>query len=228
MKYLLSGVLGALCGLVVALGLLYVNPLLGPGRGAAAEPAWTLRYTLPLPDPALYADGGLLGLSPRPAADAELWEATIRRTAVGLYALQGADAVVASRISLPHRASDFALDGPLLTDYWLLTVPGRGTVFLRQDSNVWPFLRDVWFPARLLQRPWQGPARVLHPTVRDASELGVVGVDGAFAGRRGVSSARYEIASLVPGAERVHGELQIAWQEDLEPASAAARLPAGD
>src|SRR5205085_1445572 len=82
-------------------------------------------------------------------------------------------------------------------DYWLVTLPGEGTLFVRSDSNAWPFLKETLLPVWLFDRPWRGPAEY-RPTVGpNAGNTGsVLGITGAFEGKAGSAVERYDVTAF--------------------------------
>jgi hypothetical protein len=214
MKYLFTCLLGMLLGAAAALALLYVNPLSVPPPTSDVEPGWTLVYELPQADPAIWTDGGLLGLPRRPAAIDQLWEDTIRRAGLGVYGLksvtQGEPVAAATRISVPHPDSDLLLHGALLSDYWLLTVPGQGSLFLHLDNNIWPFLKEVWVPVRYLNREWHGPATYASTEGPSAAGAGLlIGASGQFEGLRAAAHEQFELVAFDRQRHQGIGRLRL-------------------
>ena len=79
-----------------------------------------------------------------------LWEETIDRTAVlGLVLNDAANqpAALASRLMATSAETDLLLRGVLVSDHWLVTIPSEGTLFVRADSNAWPFLKKRLCPS---------------------------------------------------------------------------------
>lgn len=199
MKHLIVAVLGLLVGAAAAGAVLYFNPL---ATQAAPQPQATervLHYSLPdqVLEFAVGEDARLFGQEP---GQDSLWEETIARTAVlGLVLNDDADqpAAVASRLMAPSAETDLLLRGVVLSDHWLVTVPGEGTIFVHTDSNAWPFLKETLLPVWYFERPWQGPAGY-WPTVgpRDDDRGLALGVTGAFRGAEGSVVEHYEIATL--------------------------------
>lgn len=213
MKYLLISLLGGLLGAAAALALLYVNPLTAGAPELDRAARWTLVYELPGTDPAVWTDGGLLGLPGRPAGIEQIWEQTIRRTGVGVYGLRAAPGeppvAAATRISVPHPDSEFLLSGAILTDYWLLTIPGQGSLFLHLDNNVWPFIRQAWIP-RYLDRAWQGPITYSGTAGPGAGGAGLLlGADGQFTGLRAAAHEQIELTAFDRQHQRVIGRLEL-------------------
>jgi len=160
-----------------------------------------LRYSLP--DQVLAAavgEGAMLGSQTNGVGS--LWEETINRTAVlGLVLTDesGQPAAIASRLMAGSPTTDLLLTGVVLSDYWLVTLPGQGTLFVRSDSNVWPFLKEALLPVWLLDRPWRGPTEY-RPTVgpNAGNTASVLGVAGVFEGKAGSAVERYDVTALSP------------------------------
>ena len=130
-----------------------------------------------------------------------LWEETIDRTAVLGLVLndETGPAAIATRLMAVSPKTDLLLHGVVISDYWLVTYPDRGTLFVRSDSNVWPFLKKTALPTWLLDRPWQGPVEY-QPTVGPGADhmAVVLGVSGVFAGQVGSAVERYDVTALDP------------------------------
>ena len=200
MKYLVVAVLGLVFGAALACTALYYNPFTLHAGAAPAAGDRALKYSLP--DQVLsVAVGEDAVLGGRAAGVDGLWEETIDRTAVmGLVLTDeaGQPAAIASRLMAPSPSTDLLLTGVVLSDYWLVTLPGQGTLFVRSDSNVWPFLKETFLPVWLFDRPWRGPAEY-RPTVGpNAGSASVVGVAGAFEGKSGSAVERYDVTAFRP------------------------------
>lgn len=214
MKHLFVALVGLALGACAALAVLYYNPLSVEAAGALAGADRVFRYSLPgsVLELALGEDARWLGAAP--GGDA-LWEETIDRSAVLGLVLEdasGTPSAIASRLLAPSIETDLLLRGVLVADHWLVTVPGEGTLFLRADSNAWPFLKEALVPAWLFDRPWQGPTEY-WPTVGpgpDSSGI-VVGVTGGFDGSEGQVVERYELTALDPrrAVAAATGELHV-------------------
>lgn len=214
MKHLFVAVLGLLLGAALAVVAVYFNPL--PEK-AAAEPlaaGSVLRYSLPdhVLEFSLGEHARRLG---RSAGDDSLWEEAVDRSAVlGLVLddASAAPAAVASRLMTTAAETNLLTKGVLVSDLWLVTFPGQGTLIVRAESNAWPFLKETLIPAWYLGRSWKGPVEY-WPTVGPAADdtAVVVGVSGAFRGSEGSAVERYELAVLDPDRHAVvaKGELHL-------------------
>jgi hypothetical protein len=190
-----------LIGAVLAGAMIYYNPFIEQGGTVPGAGDRVLRYSLPdqLLTAAIGEDAMFAG---RPSSVQGLWEETIDRTAMlGLVLTDesGQPAAIASRMLAPSPDTDLLLKGVVLSDYWLVTLPGQGTLFVRSDSNVWPFLKQTVLPVWLFDRPWHGPLEY-RPTVgpNAGSTAAVLGVAGAFEGEVGSAVERYDVTAFAP------------------------------
>jgi hypothetical protein len=201
MKYLIVAIVGLVLGAAAAGVVLYFNPL---SESSAPPPSATDRvFRYSLPDHVLeFAVGEDARLVGQDTGEDSLWEETIDRTAVlGLVLNDGAGqpAALASRLMSTSAESDLLLRGLLVSDFWLVTIPSEGTLFVHADSNAWPFLKERLLPVWYFDQPWQGPAEY-WPTVGPGADLSgdVIGIAGAFRGSIGSAVERYEITTLDP------------------------------
>ena len=160
-----------------------------------------LRYSLPdhVLEFAVGEDARLFG---QETGEDSLWEETIDRAAVlGLVLNDDSNqpAALASRLLSTSPDTDLLLRGVLVSDFWLVTIPGEGTLFVNADSNAWPFLKETLVPVWYLEQPWSGPAEY-WPTVGPGADesADVVGVTGSFRGSEGSAVERYEVTALDP------------------------------
>jgi hypothetical protein len=201
MKYLLVAIVGLVLGAVAAGAALYFNPLAGASAPMPNATDRVLRYALPdhVLEFAVGEDAQLFG---QDTGDDGLWEETIDRSAVLGLVLNDASnqpAALASRLLSTSAETDLLLRGVLVSDYWLVTLPGEGTLFVHADSNAWPFLKETLLPVWYLERPWNGPKEYWPTVGPGADESGdVVGVAGSFRGSEGSAVERYEVMALDP------------------------------
>jgi hypothetical protein len=212
MKTLFVVVLGLLIGAAAAGAVLYYNPMTESVAGAPGAADRVLRYSLPdqVLELALGNKASWLGHS---TGDDALWEETIDGTALlGLVLNDEANQPVgvASRLMAASPDTDLLLRGVLVSDYWLVTLPREGTLFVRADSNVWPFLKQTLVPVWYLERPWQGPVEY-RPTVGPGSDntAEVIGIAGAFTERDGSAVERYSITTLDPANRSAAAEGEL-------------------
>jgi hypothetical protein len=231
MKYLITSLTGAVLGMVASAAVLFFNPLSVPRTGPAAiRGASTYHYRFPEQSTFSLTHDGQLRLPRVPREAPRLWEAAIRATVMSGLVLEdagGAGSIVASRVSVPLPDSELLTTGYVVADYWLLTVPGRGSIFVESDNNIWPLLRDSVVPVTYLRRSWGGPksyAVTIGPDVRRAGT--VTGISGAFDGMGGQAWERYGLQQFTAarGIEDLRGELSIDWDDDA--AIQAQNVPA--
>jgi hypothetical protein len=232
MKYLIVLLLGLTIGAAAGGALLYYNPLTESAAPASQDAAdRTLHYVLPEQVLRLtLGERALLPTNRGSRDDDAFWEDTIDRAALlGLVLEDPADrpAAVATRLLAGSARTDLLLHGVLVSDYWLLTLPDEGTLFVRVDTNLWPFLKDTLLPVWFFGRPWTGPVDV-RPTAGPGAQntAVVIGATGRFAGLGGSAVEQYRVTELDPTSRKAaaEGELQLRLSE---PRVSADTAPAG-
>ena len=214
MRYLFVAIIGLVLGAAAAGAVLYYNPL---AERSAPKPSATdrvLHYSLPdhVLEFAVGEDARLFG---QDTGDDGLWEETIDRAGVlGLVLNDRSNqpAALASRLLSTSPDTDLLLNGVLVSDDWLVTIPGEGSFYVHADSNAWPFLKEKLVPVWYLDQPWSGPAEY-WPTVGPGadSSADVVGLTGSFRGSEGSAVERYEVVALDPARKiaQAKGELHL-------------------
>jgi hypothetical protein len=229
MRYVIATLFGILIGAACAAAALYYNPLTEV-RELPPKESWTLSYDFPGGSTLALTHAGQLGLPHIPTDVETLWEAAITDVVLNVLVLEdesGAPRAMASRISVPSQETDFLLRGFLVSEHWLVTVPGQGTLFVDGENNLWPFLKGALIPVRYLWQEWRGPVRypvTIGPTRGGAAE--VVGVSGAYAGVGGSALESYELKrfNATIGIEALRGTLAVALEEPADPEAVAAEL----
>jgi hypothetical protein len=219
MKYLGVWLLGALVGAAAAAVLVYFNPLTERGGGTSFDDAWALAYDFPAESTIAFTHNGRLNLPVVDRAHEPLWERTISALQIDLLTLEDSDGMSAarvSRISAPSPETDLLLRGVLVSDLWLISVPGQGSLVVRGENNLWPLIKDSFLHAGLLQREWRGPSEyavTAGPIGRSAAE--VYGISGRFTGLRGTAGESYELRRFdsEKGIEAMRGKLAIRFDE---------------
>ena len=215
-------------GAAAAGAVLYFNPL---SEQSAAQPQATdrvLHYSLP--DQVLeFAVGEDASLFGQDTGQDSLWEETIDRTAVlGLLLNDAANqpVAIASRLMATSAETDLLLRGVLLSDHWLVTIPSEGTLFVRAESNAWPFLKNTLVPVWYLDRPWNGPAEYWPTVGPGADDSGVaLGITGTFRGSEGSVVEHYEISALDPERELALANAELHLQAGSARRSPPSRSP---
>lgn len=231
MKYFLAWAAGLAFGVALACAALYYNPFV---LGAKAKPSrnsgsdWSLAYSLPGDDLLTLTHSEHAPLAVKPAGIGFLWEGTIRSSTAAALTLQDSDsrpAAFAALLAMPSARTDLLAGRALVEDYWLVTVPGQGSLFVRGLSNLWPFLKDTVLPVTVLGRPWRGP-RVYRPTVGPGpgGTALVLGATGRFTDARGtaVEEVRVSGYSRAKGPEALAGGLTLRLGSGSETAPGAA------
>jgi hypothetical protein len=223
MNYAIVGLLGFLIGAAAGGAAIYYNPLT-QARAPAEVADRALHYALP-GEVLDFTLGEAIVPPGTPKREAVLWEETIDRTALLFLVLEDArdkPVAVASRLLAVSPRTDFLFSGVRVNDYWLLTIPGEGTLFLRADTNVWPFLKET-LPVWYFGAPWKGPAEY-RPTA-GPSEDGtavVIGATGRFTGQTGSAVELYRLTDL----DRVSRSASATGELDLR--LAARRVASGE
>ena len=220
MKLATGLLFGAVVGAAAGVAALYYNPLTEPEEQMPADGDWALSYRFPEGDAIAFTHGAHGRLAAYPPGVEELWESTISGAAVSVLTLRQADgtpAAIASRLSAASADTDLLLEGALWADHWLVSVPGEGSLFIRAESNVWPFVKDSLVPVWYLHRPWQGPTEyrpTAGPGVGDTAV--VIGASGRFAGATGSAVERYRLERFgAHGPEALTGELYLKLDEPV-------------
>jgi hypothetical protein len=215
MKYLSIVLAGFLVGAAIAGLAVYYNPLTDERADELGSFDWVFDYGFPGNGVLTFTHNGEVPLPVEPAGAQELWEKTIRSTTMAVVALEGDEptpAALASKLSVPSQETDFLTNGVILNDYWLLTVPGEGSLFMVGDSNVWPLIKDTLVPVTLLNRPWSGP-RDYQPTSGPGlrGTALVLGATGRFETQEGSAIERYRVNRFdrAGGVEEFTGKVHL-------------------
>ena len=224
MKYFITLILGLLAGVALALAGLYFNPLTQESAGEPfADPHLSYVYTSPVSNATFLSHGGGLRVAPRPSDAPKLWEDAITDL-VGMVMLLGDSAtgtqVVASRLAMLSEQSNLLTPGVRLQNYWIISLPGEGSLFAAHDQNLWPMLKGVWLPAWYDGAEWTGSATFIPAAGPRASGAGhVIGATGHLAGRRGSMFERYTLraVSAEAGPRDMLAEVAIQWEPQTSP-----------
>lgn len=220
MKYFWTLFAGFVVGVMLALTGLYFNPLTQTPGPLPASDDRTFTYASPVTSELVFAHGNRSRLPSYPSGIPGLWEGTINNSALSVMLLRGEDGTtaIASRISYPSEETDLLRSGVLLTDDWIVSFAGEGSLFINAQSNWWPFLKEMLIPVWYLGRPWPGPSEYA-PTVGPAngSWAFVDGATGRFAGLQGTAAERYSVQEFDELVGPRRGLTELYWRLD-EPA----------
>ena len=164
MKYVVTLLFGFVLGLLLfAAGVVY-NPLtsnrgLSPLMVSNSE-VMTLTFNPVASDSIAYTNNGDLPTHPYPDKVLQLWESPIRLTTTLVSLLRDARGqAVGMGVKFASRSEATRLFyGEALVDsVWYLYLPGRGSLFVRQQENLFDYLRFVVVPAyRSPAGNWKG------------------------------------------------------------------------
>ena len=164
MKYVVALVLGFFVGAVLfAIGVLY-NPFvadrgLSPLSVTDAEVV-TLSYSVVPAETIMYTNDGESLQTPFPSRVQQLWEAPIRLTDAMVLLLHDATGKPAGLgVKFSSRSESTHLFGgeAIKDSAWYVYLPDRGSLFIHQTENYWPFLQQIGFTAwRSSGNNWRG------------------------------------------------------------------------
>lgn len=212
MKYVLSLILGLLAGTVTAAALIYFNPLTRGDNAAPDNPGWVLGYSLAAADTWLSTHNERIDLPLVPRDISLLWESGIKGSLLAAMPLRGTAGsanAAATRISVPSARTEFLRAGLLVEDYWLISVPGEGSVLVHSLNNQWPLLRDTVVRVDWLQRDFAGPGEYGPTQGPAATGAEVVGLSGDFAGARGRGRERVTLDRYDGSLTALSGQLLL-------------------
>ncbi len=204
MKYLFVAIVGLVLGAAAAGVVLYFNPLAAKSAPMPSATDRVLSYSLPdhVLEFAVGEDARLFG---QDTGDDSLWEETIDRAAVLALVLNDGSnqpAALASRLLSTSAETDLLLRGVLVSDHWLVTVPGEGTLFVRGRLERLAVLEgnarcrcgiSIGLGAA---PPSTGRRSAPARTTAAASSAS----RASFRGSEGSAVERYEVTALDPGA----------------------------
>ncbi len=201
MKYLVSLLVGVLVGVsLFAAGLIF-NPLVADRRlspiSVSEAEIMSLTYSNVPTESIVFTNDGESRQQPHPAKVLQLWEAPIRLTSVMTSVMRDARGQVAGiGVKFSSRSERTRLlNGEALVDSdWYIYLPGRGSLFIEQSENYWPFIREVAFPAwRSSANNWKGSW--LGDMTAGPGALGTARVTGGTGDLRGLDTQGVESLS---------------------------------
>mgnify|MGYP001815461873 CR=1 FL=1 len=164
MKYAIALILGFVLGaLLFVLGLAY-NPFiadrgLSPLSVTDAE-VITLNYSVVPAESIAYTNDGESMQAPNPQRVQQLWEAPIRQTdamVALLHDAMGREAGFGVKFTSNSESTHLFSGKAIRDSAWYIYLPERGSLFMYQTENFWPFLQAVAFPAwRSSANSWRG------------------------------------------------------------------------
>jgi hypothetical protein len=221
MKYLISLVLGLVCGTALFMAGLYYNPLIGRGNvsplAASDVNLARMSYSAVTTDSIAFSNDGKSISHPFPRGVAKLWEPAINDTQVKVTRLvddRGEFAGIGIKISSPSEKTRLFRSEILVNSVWHLYLPGQGTLAINQTENYWAYLRDIVIPAwRNVSDNWRGDwSRNMTSGPGALGTARVTGLGGEFYGLQGdaMESLSASAYSLSNGPAAMTGVLSIA------------------
>lgn len=194
MKYAISILVGFVLGMVLFAGGMYFNPFIEQPAlsplAVSTDQQMDLSFTAAAAESILYTDYGESNIKPHPQRVAELWEPAISDTSVAVVVMEdgrGEVTGIGIKFSTDSEQSSLINAEILVNSAWHIYLPGRGSLFLNQIENYWPFLREIVIPARWSSGDnWKGS--FFRIMTKGPSALGtgyVTGGTGSFSGRSG-------------------------------------------
>ena len=225
MRGLFALVAGSLVGAALASAVLFYNPMSQfSGKVPAGEP---LFYDSGMPYMAV-SHSGKLPVPLRPRDIEPLWENAINGAVLTVFPINnaaGEPVALASRVSALSEESDLLLRGVKTHNDWLLSFPGRGTLFIDDREDLSELVRYGVVPVWLLRQPWAGSRELLATTGPDAGSAKVLGGTGDYKDSQGRLRQRHVIDQFGLGVIEWSSEigLEVTTNSDTDEQVAAQR-----
>ncbi|MFQ5982083.1 MAG: hypothetical protein ACE5KS_01785 [Woeseiaceae bacterium] len=225
MKYLISLLVGMAIGIALFVLVLYYNPFVGnPSVSPLAVSELDLvdlSYSLVPSESIVYTNDGESHVMPHPAKVLQLWEPTVKQTR-GLVTIltdsRGQPAGLGVKFSSDSEQSELINARVLVDSVWHIYLAERGTFFVDQTENFWPYLHDIVVPARLSSGDnWRGTwHRVMSAGPGALGTARVTGSTGHLSGgeAEAVESVTARAYSAISGPVAMTGNLTIAFPHD--------------
>lgn len=164
MKYIVSLLLGLVVGVALFVAGLLYNPFiadrgLSPLSVTNAE-VITLNFANVPAESIAYTNDGESLHDPYPEKILQLWEAPIRSTSAMATVMRDARNQVAGigvKFSSDSESTRLLKGEVIVDSVWYVYLPDRGSLFIEQTENYFPFVREVAFPAwRSSANSWRG------------------------------------------------------------------------
>ncbi len=224
LPFLLPLLLGIVCGVLIAAGALYFNPIamgtLSP-LAVSGRQQVVLNYSAVPGEAIVFTNDGESRTAPQPSKVSQLWEAPIRQTTVLVTALkdhQGSTVGVGVKFSSLSEATRLLNNEAIVESAWHIALPRQGTLQIGQTENHWNYLREIVLPAYWnAADSWKGNWRGLLSSGPNAlGTARVYGGSGRYAGTL-LEAAEYLSAtaySARTGPVAADGQLVIELPQD--------------
>ncbi len=227
MKYLISMSVGMLIGIVLFVLGFYYNPFVGspvvsPLAVSDLELV-ELSYSMVASDSIVFTNDGESHVKPHPSKVLQLWEPTVSQTQ-GLVTIltdsRGEPAGLGVKFSSDSEETAL-MNGEVLVDsVWHIYLRDRGTIFIDQTENFWPYVREIVIPARLSSGDnWRGTwYGILSAGPGALGTARVTGNTGVLSGveSEAIESITARAYSAVTGPIGMTGNLTIALPREKE------------
>ena len=182
---------GMFFGVVVVAVVVIYNPFVSTQRlsplAVTENEVMHLSYSVAAQDAIIYTNDGESRITPNPPRVTQLWEPTVRNTTATLNVLndsRGRMAGIGVKFSSESELTSIRQGKALVDAVWHIYLPQRGSMFIQQTENYWPYIRDIVIPAyRSSGDNWRG---IWLKNITDGpGTLGtalVAGGSGIFAG----------------------------------------------
>ena len=220
MKYVISLLVGLLCGAALFVIGLLNNPFVADrdlSSMVAGDAAVTwLTYTAVPAKSIAFTNGSEARLQPHPDGIRRLQEDTIKLSDVMVTVIsnvRGQPVGIGVKISSRSERTSLWRGEALVDSAWYVQLPGRGALFIEQSENYWSFIKDVMVPAyRNSANSWKGTW--FGDLTAGPGDLGfarVTGVGGPLLGRSmtAVESLDVQAYSTDKGPVAAEGRLLI-------------------
>jgi len=218
MKYIISLLLGLLCGVALFVVALLNNPFVADRTLSPLSDGDTavisLSYTAVPAKSIAFTNSGDARLQPHPKGIRLLREGTVELTDVMVTEMRdarGQTAGIGVKFSSRSERTNLLRGEALVDSAWYVHLPGRGSLFVEQSENYWQFIRNVLVPAyRNSANSWKGTW--FGDLSAGPGALGVARATGVGGSLLGQSMAAVESLSVQ------------AYSTDKGPVSAEGRL----
>ncbi len=227
MKYLISMSVGMLIGILLFVLGFYYNPFVGnPSVSPLAVSDLEmveLSYSLVAGDSIVFTNDGESRVQPHPSKVQQLWEPTVESTRGFVTILtdsRGKPAGLGVKFSSDAEETALINGEALVHSVWHIYLQDRGTIFVDQTENFWPYVREIVIPARLSSGDtWRGTwYGILSAGPGALGTARVTGNTGVLSGveSEAVESITAKAYSAVTGPVGMTGNLTIALPREEE------------
>jgi len=210
MKYVLSLLFGLILGAMTAIAVIVFNPLTLSQSKPLANADMAFDYSMGTAWVSTHSNR--LNVPVVPKGSPLLFQNGIRGsllTSMPLTGEPGSASAAGTRITVPSSETEFLRSGLVVDDYWLISVPGAGTMFMHSVSNQWPLVRDTVVWVDLLRRRWSGSGQYEPTRGPAAAGAEVVGMTGTLKELRGVAHEHLSLDAYAGNLAALNGRLTI-------------------